>query len=186
MLMATLSFYNELQITECPYTFCSLKEKIKELYILNDNQLDTCLISFKDNNSITRYIFNETQYDKVIPIIESIILKIEIVDEKTYLSLASLLYKEFDELNLTFDNKGKNNNKDIKVNSKETQVITDNIKCNLCKCEKIEGIRYFCGICQNFNLCEKCEEKFGRAHGHPLLKIRKPEFAPLYCAYKIV
>ena len=31
------------------------------------------VISFKDNNSITRYIFNETQYDKVIPIIESII-----------------------------------------------------------------------------------------------------------------
>lgn len=38
------------------------------------------------------------------------------------------------------------------------------------------GIRYKCAICENFDLCEKCESKGD--HPHPLLKIRVPNQAP--------
>ena len=34
------------------------------------------------------------------------------------------------------------------------------------------GIRYKCLKCENFNLCEQCEEKFEENHGHILLKLR--------------
>ena len=44
----------------------------------------------------------------------------------------------------------------------------------------IVGIRYKCAVCNNFDYCEKCEEKFGLSHGHPLLKIKRPEEAPLH------
>ena len=39
----------------------------------------------------------------------------------------------------------------------------------------IIGVRYNCTICQDFDFCEKCEEKDKGQHGHPLLKILRPE-----------
>lgn len=46
------------------------------------------------------------------------------------------------------------------------------IKCHDCQAFPIEGIRYVCVKCQNYNLCEKCEAKNGKNHDHALLKIR--------------
>ena len=174
MLMLTLDFYNEIEIAQCPSTFSGLKHKIKEIYKLSDNQIDNSLISFIDKNNKIHYLFNETQYDKVIPIIESIIIKIELCDEKTYLTLAPRLYDEFDEENIIL-----NNVKIKEKNTSDTNNVHYGIKCNLCNCENFDGIRYLCGICPNFNLCQKCEEKSGRSHGHPLLKIRNLNLAPI-------
>ena len=109
-------------------------------------------------------IFNDEQYDKVFPIVESVIIKIELFDEDTYLTFAPLLYEQ---------------NKIIK--EKEIKaVIHYGIKCNKCDCENIEGIRYLCGVCSDYNLCQKCEEKCGKDHGHPLLKLRNPDYAPKF------
>ena len=180
MLMTTLDFYNEIEIIECPYTFCSLKHKIQEIYNLSDNQIDNSLISYIDKNNKIHYIFNETQYDKVIPIIESIIIKIELCGEETFLTLAPSLYNEYDEQKscLNYDKvKEKNWNNKNKIHY--------GIKCNLCDSENIAGIRYLCGICPNFNLCQKCEEKSGRTHGHSLLKIRNPNLAPISFKLKL-
>ena len=94
MMMATLSFYDEIQIIECPYTFCSLKDTIKILFVLNDDQIDNCLISYEDRRNKVHFILNESQYDKIIPIIESIVLKIELVSENTYLASIPILLKE--------------------------------------------------------------------------------------------
>ena len=165
MLMSTFSFYNEIQISECPLSFNSLQQKIKELYILNERQINNCIFSYLDKNNEIHYIFNDEQYDKALSMIESIIIQIELLDEKTYLSFAPLLYEK--------SNINKKNN------------IHYGIRCNLCKKENIEGIRYLCGICDKFNLCQKCEEKNGKEHGHPLLKIRRPEITPKFFEFKL-
>ena len=44
------------------------------------------------------------------------------------------------------------------------------VRCNGCGKNPITGIRFKCSICQNYNLCGKCEESSGCKHGHPLIK----------------
>ena len=39
----------------------------------------------------------------------------------------------------------------------------------------IVGVRYECGICRNFDYCEKCESTID--HIHPFLKIKNPSQA---------
>ena len=41
--------------------------------------------------------------------------------------------------------------------------------CDGCGMLPIKGYRFKCTICEDYNLCENCEEKPG--HNHPLLKI---------------
>ena len=60
---------------------------------------------------------------------------------------------------------------DIKNND---QPIHNGIKCNICGTNNIRGIRYKCSICDNYNLCEKCEENSNHDDDHILLKLRKP------------
>ncbi len=45
------------------------------------------------------------------------------------------------------------------------------IKCNICGICPIVGIRYKCLECNDYDLCENCEESMG--HEHPLLKLKK-------------
>ena len=65
---------------------------------------------------------------------------------------------------------------DPKVSITE-KVIHPGIKCNGCG-NDMEGIRYKCTICNDFDYCEKCEEKDNGRHGHPFLKIVKPNMCP--------
>jgi hypothetical protein len=62
-------------------------------------------------------------------------------------------------------------------NKSEDSVYQD-VYCNQCK-ENIVGIRYKCVVCEDFNFCEKCEDKFKEEHGHPMLKIKSPDMCPL-------
>ena len=40
-------------------------------------------------------------------------------------------------------------------------------------CKKlIEGVRFECMECKNFNYCEACEEKLGEKHGHLFIKYK--------------
>ena len=66
-----------------------------------------------------------------------------------------------------------------KDDKKEELIIHHHVKCDGCKKSPIQGIRYKCTICKNFDYCEECEKKYALQHGHPLLKIRKPELAPI-------
>ena len=46
------------------------------------------------------------------------------------------------------------------------------ISCSECGVSPIVGNRYCCVYCPNLNYCEKCEEKNGFIHGHPLYKFK--------------
>jgi hypothetical protein len=56
-----------------------------------------------------------------------------------------------------------------------TNAIHKGITCFLCKISPIVGHRFKCSVCVNFDLCNLCEEKHSESHGHPFIKIRKPE-----------
>ena len=48
--------------------------------------------------------------------------------------------------------------------------IHKNYECDICKMHPIKGIRYHCLECKDYDICEKCEEKFN--HQHPLYKVK--------------
>jgi len=60
------------------------------------------------------------------------------------------------------------------------------ITCDGCGISPIVGCRYKCAICQNFDYCEFCEEKFYSEHKHPFIKIYNPEMkiASIKCVVK--
>ena len=57
------------------------------------------------------------------------------------------------------------------------------VKCYACE-KPITGVRFKCLKCQDFDYCENCENKDNGKHGHPLLKINKPEICPLSISIK--
>ena len=54
---------------------------------------------------------------------------------------------------------------------KDEKVIFENINCNGCGAKSIEGIRYKCAVCKNFDYCEKCLLENCEKHNHPFIKI---------------
>ena len=68
-----------------------------------------------------------------------------------------------------------------KIEKKEDNIIPKckiehkGIKCKKCFQEPIIGYRYKCSVCNNYNLCEKCEEENSKTEEHPhdFIKIRK-------------
>ena len=204
--MVTFSFYNEIQITECSSSFNELKEKIKYLYFLDEEQIKKIIISYQDRDAQRHYISNEEEFDKIYQKIESIVLVLEILDDDKYLTIDPSFEEEFNNvylLNLSNDNKdnddyygfyydmddlnriteecfaGEIDEVEDEKDKEDKETVHNGIKCNLCGDENIEGIRYLCGVCNNFNLCQKCEKVSGERHNHPLLKIRNPQYAPL-------
>jgi hypothetical protein len=76
-------------------------------------------------------------------------------------------------------------NKKRNKNNKNTSIHygTD---CDGCDCKNIKGIRYKCLVCEDFDYCENCEEKYGDTHGHPFIKINKPNLIPKNFGIKIL
>ena len=72
---------------------------------------------------------------------------------------------------------------DPKVSSFE-KLTHHGIVCSGCG-NSIDGIRYKCSICHEFDYCEKCEGKDKGGHGHPFLKITRPELCPTVISCKL-
>ena len=54
---------------------------------------------------------------------------------------------------------------------KDEKVFFEKINCNGCGAKSIEGARYKCAICKNFDYCEKCLLENSEKHNHPFIKI---------------
>ena len=208
-----------------PDNLYDLKQKIKELYILNENQIDNCLLSYIDKQGDQNYIFKEEHFEQIIPIVESIIIKVEIIDDYKYQTIDNMVDEEYqlykldkpeyeedfqyyededfidtEEIKEVIKEDEKEDKNEDKIEEKKDEkkeeknksnkdtikYIHHGIKCNICGSKEIKGIRYLCGVCSNFNLCQECEQNYGKMHNHPLLKIKNPELSPISFTCKIV
>ena len=59
----------------------------------------------------------------------------------------------------------------------KNKVVHPHIICDDCGVNPVMGVRYKCSVCNDFDLCEKCEAKSD--HPHPFLKIKHPRQKPL-------
>ena len=50
-------------------------------------------------------------------------------------------------------------------------IVHSKVMCDGCGMLPISGYRYKCSICDDYDLCENCEERIGTKHGHPFIKI---------------
>mmetsp|Transcript_10030 Transcript_10030/g.11416 ORF Transcript_10030/g.11416 Transcript_10030/m.11416 type:complete len:113 (+) Transcript_10030:948-1286(+) len=57
--------------------------------------------------------------------------------------------------------------------NKFKQVIHRNVTCDNCQASPILGVRYRCVVCEDYDLCSKCECE--DIHKHPMLKISNPK-----------
>lgn len=77
-------------------------------------------------------------------------------------------------------NEIKKEEKNIKKSeSSEEKAIHHGYICDGCQMGTIIGNRYKCTICDDFDYCDACEEKFREQHKHPFLKIYNPTMAPI-------
>jgi len=53
------------------------------------------------------------------------------------------------------------------------RTIHHGVSCNKCEASPIEGVRYKCQICEDFDLCEKCELKSDHPVNHPMIKAKQ-------------
>lgn len=63
---------------------------------------------------------------------------------------------------------------DQRVNEKaEPKLVHDDVRCEVCKCCPIIGIRYKCTVRDCYNICEQCEANC-QPLPYPVIKIRNP------------
>ena len=197
--MITFDFYEEIKISESPLDFISLKQKISDLYNLDNEQLKHIIISYTTEENIRKYISDDYDYQTIIPFLETYIINLEITDNDYYLideEKPTIKFSKFlpiSDFTTKKEEKQKPDEEEIiedfseeyyeteynEEDIKEEENESSGVDCYCCDAKNIKGIRYMCGVCDNFNLCEECEKKIGEDHGHPLLKIRNNDMCPI-------
>lgn len=94
----------------------------------------------------------------------------EIVNNKMKDLEENIAQDIFQSIKLQLTKNEQNNNNSNNNNN----IIHLGIKCNKCNTENIQGIRYKCINCENYNLCQNCESDSDHVSSHIFLKIRKP------------
>ena len=77
-VQATYYFNGKVQISQVPYDYKNLKETIKSLFNLNDQQLSNYIITYKDIDNKEFYIIDEETYKNAQLISEQIVFNIEL------------------------------------------------------------------------------------------------------------
>ena len=50
-------------------------------------------------------------------------------------------------------------------------IVHSNVMCDGCGLLPLTGWRYKCAVCDDYDLCENCEERLAVRHNHPLIKL---------------
>lgn len=108
----------------------------------------------------------------------------------------TMLYERLRDMNNGWlDIKEKKKRKKLSL-KRDEKTVHKQIRCDGCSMFPIQGIRYNCSVCDNFNYCQRCRNKFGYVHQHTFIGIPIPrtvfnpinlEFlAPYSDLYKII
>ena len=102
--------------------------------------------------------------------------------------------KKFNDIFGNTNNLFQTNNLETRINNLENRVnhiesyiktcsntVHYGIQCNNCNENNIKGIRYKCGHCLQYNVCEKCEKYLDTIHdsNHLFVRIHNPNLAYL-------
>ena len=201
--MLVVELNEKVKAIRIPEDYNGLIKAVSKEYSLSKEQIQKIFFTYKDEEGSSIYMTNNEDFCHAIPLAEITVFQVEFKEdekEKKQSSIDSLLANgnidaiiekankriiELTKEKKTENNKSgklKNKNK-VKINKKK-DCNDDDVKCSQCN-DVIKGIRYMCGICQNYNLCEECEKEFGMRHNHPLLKIRNPELTPIEFSYTL-
>lgn len=60
-----------------------------------------------------------------------------------------------------------------KLRRKDSKEIHSGVTCDGCNAYPIRGDRYKCMVCEDFDLCENCENNGSHDETHAMLKMRK-------------
>ncbi len=149
-MLGKLNFYGLEFNLKFPKTFDEFKQKVSELYSFTKNEVNELYFSLKNKG-------------------------LKIIDGNTY---KNILKFNNQTVNIEINEKSKifkDELKNIKNEKEETKIVHLHYFCNGCNKGPIIGTRYKCTICNDFDYCEECEEKFSGQHLHPFIKIYKPE-----------
>lgn len=211
-MQAIINFYNEKIKTTVPSTYEALKKKISEfLYVKMEDVNEMQITSRVENKE--KEIKTEEDYKNVLKNKKEVEIEVKIKDNSQLFKKEekNLMEKIYEKVDLkTLPQKLTTNIKNAyqfignfvepyvkpigdfisqKLKKKEDEkLVHKNYICDGCEKGPITGIRYKCTVCEDFDYCEECEAKLGEKHGHPFLKIRKPEMAPAYihCSYPTI
>ena len=175
-MKAEINFYNEKVEITLPQTFSALKSIIASKYMMKESDVNEFI--YKVN--IPNITDIQRQYEQLLK--SKISGKVEITIQ---VCETSKLYQE--ELNKVINEEKKNDEmkEQSNINQSQSKVSVHACICDGCGMNPIKGIRYKCTVCKDFDYCEGCEVTLSSKHGHPFLKIRKPEFAPVKVECKL-
>ncbi len=182
--MKLIFFDEEVEIIK-PNDFISLNNEIEKNYLLNENDTSELLIFYE--NPEKNYIKNNEDYKTFFNLnINKLYLDVKNNSQlyRKNLELVKSEIKDDDDTKITKKitkikkPNSLNENKSKKLNNGNNNYHYG-IKCDNCNLFPIVGCRYKCSICEDFNICEKCETIMGFSHSHPLIKINKPQMKPV-------
>ena len=195
--MLVVELNEKVKAIRIPEDYNGLIKAVSKEYSLSKEQIQKIFFTYKDEEGSSVYMTNNEDFCHAIPLAEITVFQVEFKEdekEKKQPSIDSLLANgNIDAIiekankriiELTKEKKTENNkseklkNKKKVKNNKNKDYNVSDVRCSQCN-DVIKGIRYMCGMCHNYNLCEECEKEFGMRHNHPLLKIRKPELTPI-------
>ena len=141
-------------------------ESFQHLNFNKKQSEQTQQLEFIDDNNVT--LVNES-LDEIITKntkIDNINAKLENLDESIDQKLALFKTELMDHIKANAVVKKKSSRKTSKID-----VVHIGVRCNNCERQNFKGRRYKCLVCDDFDLCEKCEDK--TAHPHPMVRFTK-------------
>ena len=179
--MIETDFYGEKEIiNNPPQDFQDFKQIISDKYVLSKEDVEELLFYVGTNQ-----INSQEDYSKTI--LSNNTIRIEVSEtSKIYKTTEEHIIQESklnNNINVEDNNNNNNNiNNNNNDNNNNNKPVHKKVTCDGCKMTPIVGIRYKCTICPNFDFCENCEKKLSEKHGHPFLKIRKPQNIEVHLA----
>lgn len=173
-MKATLNFYDEIISVVLPSTFEELKLTVCERFMMD--WADVCeLVYSYPSNGKTYPIASEKDFQMMTlqPGEKKINIEVSPKSQLFKKEEKNFIGKCQEKIGGILDGIKEKVGDIIKKN----EVVHKTVICDGCGMKPMVGTRYKCTVCRNFDLCENCEKTIG--HSHPLLKIRKPELAPV-------